>query len=67
MQKDQKEKINGGQVFVIPHIVYDLYPSGYIFGLSGAFKGEEYRLYDVPGEKCVIGRKEGCNIQIMDG
>lgn len=38
MQKDQKEKINGGQVFVIPHIVYDLYPSGYIFGLSGAFK-----------------------------
>lgn len=67
MQKDQKEKINGGQVFVIPHIVYDLYPSGYIFGLSGAFKGEEYPLYDVPGEKCVIGRKEGCNIQIMDG
>ena len=61
-----KKEINGGQAFMILNIVYDLDPSGYIFGLSGAFKGEEYPLYHVPGEKCVIGRKEGCDIQIID-
>ena len=43
MQKDQKEKINGGQVFVIPHIVYDLYPSGYILGYPVLLKEKNIR------------------------